>query len=186
LMHLCINGNEHDARYAESEIDRRAGDKSVQPGQILTAEGVEVLAAAGMAVANSGAALPLPSSPVPERSPSAIATERPETAEAAAKRKWMEQNEMKGDAPTTPAAAVFVPTAAAPAPASAASAAASGCVFDDLSDSQLMHLCLNGNEHDARYAESEIDRRAGDKSVQPGQILTAEGVEVLAAAGMPP
>ena len=177
LMHLCINGNEHDARCAEGEIDRRGGDNNVQIGQSLTLEGVQALAAAGMPVLNSAAAQSLPPSPaaaMPRPAPASA-----ETAEQAAKRRWLESNDKNKDAPRgTPAPSA--PTRSAPA------AAQSAYIFDHLSDAQLMHLCINGNEHDARCAEGEIDRRGGDNNVQPGQSLTTEGVQALAAAGMPP
>jgi hypothetical protein len=102
-----------------------------------------------------------------------------ETSEQEAKRRWLEENSKKTDALRG------APTPSMPA-RSAPTAAPSAYVFDDLSDAQLMHLCINGNEQDARCAEGEIDRRMGDNHIQLGQSLTMEGAQVLTAAGMSP
>eukprot|EP00966_Prymnesium_polylepis_P058993 1367601-Prymnesium_polylepis.2 len=49
LMHLCIKGTGDDSKYAEAEIDRREGAYNIPNGRDLSMEGVQALAAAGMA-----------------------------------------------------------------------------------------------------------------------------------------
>merc|ERR1719291_1152887 len=80
--------------------------------------------------------------------------------------------------------------AAQAAARTAPSAASTGglqaaCVMDQLSQTQLMHLCIHGSGQDSKNADDEMSRRAGDFNVQAGLALTMEGVQVLAAAGMP-
>ena len=166
LMHLCIKGNEQDSSQAEGEIDRRAGDASVPSGLSVTAEGMQALADAGMPVqAGMSATSPQPSqSETRDNSPNVPG---PPT-----------ESQTRDSSPNVPLPPIGSPVAPA--------AVASTCVFDGLSDAQLMHLCIKGNEQDSSQAEGEIDRRAGDASVPSGLSVTAEGVQALVDAGMLP
>jgi len=56
------------------------------------------------------------------------------------------------------------------------------CTFDELTTEQLMHVCLHGNEQDARASEDELDRRWGDSSVPTGIEITTAGMATLMAA----
>jgi len=49
----------------------------------------------------------------------------------------------------------------------------------------LRHLCIKGNAEDSKYAEDEIDRRGGDFKIPEGRAVSTEGIESLAAEGMP-
>lgn len=58
-------------------------------------------------------------------------------------------------------------------------------LLEQLSDQQLMHLCLKGSTEDAKNAEDEMDRRAENGSPK-GLAVSSEGVASLAGAGMAP